>query len=95
MWNPAQDGGKIGPEFTFGLTLDKSLEEPFLIIKTAWGGKSLYYDFPPPSAGTYPRTPADIEKGAQSGSGLRQVLSAHDGAREARARRTAAGMPCL
>ncbi|MES2595579.1 MAG: sialate O-acetylesterase [Verrucomicrobiota bacterium] len=50
---PDQDGGKIGPEFTFGLTLDKSLDEPVLIIKTAWGGKSLHTDFRPPSAGPY------------------------------------------
>jgi len=59
---PAEDGGKIGPEFTFGLTMDAALHEPVLIIKTAWGGKSLNYDFRPPSAGPYPRTAADIEK---------------------------------
>jgi hypothetical protein len=59
---PAEDGGKIGPEFTFGLTMDRALTEPVLIIKTAWGGKSLCYDFHPPSAGPYPRTPQDIEK---------------------------------
>lgn len=50
---PAEDGGKIGPEFTFGLTLDNELQEPVLIIKTAWGGKSLHTDFRPPSAGPY------------------------------------------
>jgi hypothetical protein len=60
--NPAQDGGKIGPEFTFGITMDETFQEPILIIKTAWGGKSLYYDFRPPSAGVYPRSPQDIEK---------------------------------
>jgi hypothetical protein len=60
--NPAEDGGKIGPEFTFGITMDETFEEPVLIIKTAWGGKSLYYDYRPPSAGVYPRTPQDIEK---------------------------------
>lgn len=59
---PDQDGGKIGPEFTFGLTLDHALKEPVLLIKTAWGGKSLFHDFRPPSAGVYPRTPQDIEK---------------------------------
>jgi hypothetical protein len=59
---PQEDGGKIGPEFTFGLTMDRALQEPVLIIKTAWGGKSLFYDFRPPSAGVYHRTPADIEK---------------------------------
>ena len=33
-------GGKIGPEFTFGITMDAALDEPVLIIKTAWGGRS-------------------------------------------------------
>jgi alpha-galactosidase len=42
---------KIGPEFTFGITLEKRLGEPILIIKTAWGGRSLHTDFRPPSAG--------------------------------------------
>lgn len=50
---PDQDGGKIGPEFTFGLTMDAAFKEPVLIIKTAWGGKSLHTDFRPPSAGPY------------------------------------------
>ncbi len=43
---------KIGPEFTFGITLEEKLKEPILLIKTAWGGKSLYADFRPPSAAT-------------------------------------------
>jgi alpha-galactosidase len=51
--NPAKDGGKIGPEFTFGLAMDAALDEPVLIIKTAWGGKSLHTDFRPPGAGPY------------------------------------------
>lgn len=51
--NPTKDGGKIGPEFTFGLTMDAALAEPVLIIKTEWGGKSLHTDFRPPSAGPY------------------------------------------
>ena len=50
---PDKDGGKIGPEFTFGLTMDAALDEPVLIIKTAWGGKSLHTYFRPPSAGPY------------------------------------------
>lgn len=58
--NPQLDGGKIGPEFTFGLTLDATLTEHVLIIKTAWGGKSLYHDFRPPSAGVYQRNAKDI-----------------------------------
>lgn len=48
---------KIGPEFTFGLTLETKLSEPVLIIKTAWGGRSLHTDFRPPSAG--PEKPND------------------------------------
>ncbi|WP_038161241.1 sialate O-acetylesterase [Verrucomicrobium sp. BvORR106] len=51
--NPTNDGGKIGPEFTFGLTMDAALAEPVLIIKTAWGGRSLHTEFRPPSAGPY------------------------------------------
>jgi alpha-galactosidase len=41
----------IGPEFTFGITMQKHVNEPILLIKTAWGGKSLHTDFRPPSAG--------------------------------------------
>ena len=66
---PAEDGGKIGPEFTFGLTMDEAYTEPVLIIKTAWGGKSLFYDFRPPSAGVYPRSAMDIEKDRNPASG--------------------------
>jgi alpha-galactosidase len=40
-----------GPELGFGITMYERLEQPILIIKTAWGGKSLYGDFRPPSAG--------------------------------------------
>jgi hypothetical protein len=42
---------KIGPEFTFGLTMERRLKEPILLIKTSWGGRSLHTDFRPPSAG--------------------------------------------
>lgn len=46
----AQNGEKIGPEFMFGITLEKELDEPILLIKTAWGGKNLHTQFRPPSA---------------------------------------------
>lgn len=46
----ARDGA-IGPEFTFGITMEQHLDQPILLIKTAWGGKSLHTDFRPPSAG--------------------------------------------
>jgi hypothetical protein len=48
--------GKIGPEFTFGIYMNKMLGEPILLIKNAWGGKSLQGDFRPPSAGALPET---------------------------------------
>ncbi len=50
---PTKDGGKIGPEFTFGIYTEKALKQPILIIKTAWGGRSLNTEFRPPSAGPY------------------------------------------
>jgi hypothetical protein len=55
MWGQdrTKPGVNIGPEFTFGLTMDASFKEPVLIIKAAWGGKSLHTDFRPPSAGPY------------------------------------------
>jgi hypothetical protein len=43
----------FGPELGFGITVYEKLKEPILIIKTAWGGKSLHTDFRPPSAGPY------------------------------------------
>lgn len=49
----SQNGPKIGPEFTFGLYMQKFTDAPILIIKTSWGGKSLNTDFRPPSAGPY------------------------------------------
>lgn len=44
---------KIGPEFTFGLYMEKFTDAPILLIKTSWGGKSLNTDFRSPSAGPY------------------------------------------
>lgn len=49
----SQNGPKIGPEFTFGITIEKYSRGPILLIKTAWGGKSLNTDFRSPSAGPY------------------------------------------
>ena len=40
----------IGPELMFAQQLDEYFDDPVLIIKTAWGGKSLAVDFRPPSA---------------------------------------------
>lgn len=40
---------KIGPELGFGCCIGDALDEPVLLIKIAWGGKSLAEDFRPPS----------------------------------------------
>lgn len=58
---------KIGPEFTFGITMQKLTNEPILIIKTAWGGKSLNTDFHPPSAGPYVLNQYQLDKYAKQG----------------------------
>lgn len=44
---------KIGPELGFGMSIAKKIDSPILIIKTSWGGKSLHYNFRPPSVGAY------------------------------------------
>lgn len=44
-------GDQIGPELGFGHVVGDHLDEPVLLIKCAWGGKSLKKDFLPPSAG--------------------------------------------
>ncbi len=51
---------KIGPELAFGITMYENLKEPILLIKTAWGGKSLHTDFRPPSAGPYVYSPSRL-----------------------------------
>ena len=40
----------IGPELQFGHVVGDYYKEPVLLIKTAWGGKSLFKDFRPPSS---------------------------------------------
>jgi acetyl esterase/lipase len=60
----------IGPELQFGHEVGDAFDEPVLLIKTAWGGKSLYADFRPPSA--------DGETGpyyAQMIAGVREALA--------------------
>ena len=41
----------FGPELQFGHVIGEALSNQVLLIKTAWGGKSLYKDFRPPSSG--------------------------------------------
>ncbi|RCS44013.1 sialate O-acetylesterase [Bremerella cremea] len=42
---------KTGLELAFGFAMGEAYDEPVLLIKTAWGGHSLYQKFRPPSAG--------------------------------------------
>jgi alpha-galactosidase len=44
----------IGPELEFGNVVGDRYDRQVLLIKTAWGGRSLYRDFRPPSAGLPP-----------------------------------------
>jgi hypothetical protein len=46
----SRNPGWIGPEYGFGWAVGDHLKQPVLIIKVAWGGKSLNVDFRPPSA---------------------------------------------
>ena len=45
------DKHHFGPELQFGHVVGGQLQNPVLLIKTAWGGKSLFADFRPPSSG--------------------------------------------
>ncbi len=65
-WNRADIGGNpnitkgyvgpdttptgFGPEYGFGWAVGELFEEPVLLIKSCWGGKSLFGDFRPPRA---------------------------------------------
>ncbi len=73
---PDQDGGKIGPEFTFGITMDATFDEPVLIIKTAWGGKSLHTDFRSPSAGPYVFSDSQLANFHKRGKDLDAIKAA-------------------
>jgi len=66
-------GPKIGPEFTFGIYMQKLLDKPILIVKTAWGGKSLNTDFRPPSAGPYEFNEAQLEQFKKRGKDIEAI----------------------
>lgn len=68
-----EDGGKIGPEFTFGIYTRKLVNEPILIIKTAWGGKSINTDFRPPSAGPYEFNEKQLETFKKQGKDMAKM----------------------
>ena len=45
------DQHHFGPELQFGHVVGDHFDEQVLLIKTAWGGKSLFKDFRPPGSG--------------------------------------------
>lgn len=75
MWglDSTKPGDKIGPEFTFGLAMDAAFQEPVLIIKAAWGGKSLHTDFRPPSAGPHIFNETQLANIAKRGKDLAET----------------------
>lgn len=67
------DAKKIGPEYAFGLSIAQKVDGPILLIKTSWGGKSLNYNFRPPSAGAYELS--DKEKASGKADEIRENVS--------------------
>lgn len=61
---------KVGPEYAFGLSIAEKVSGPILLIKTSWGGKSLNYNFRPPSAGTY-----ELNEKEKSGGKADEILA--------------------
>lgn len=63
----------IGPEYAFGLTVGDYYEDPVLLIKSAWGGRSLVHNFLSPGSADYPPPEKDGDKGFQYAEVLRHV----------------------
>ncbi len=72
----------FGPELQFGHVIGDHCGGQVLLLKTAWGGKSLYKDFRPPSSGGqvgpyYSRMLAEIR---QALANLKKDFPTYDGA---------------
>ena len=68
-------GEKIGPELAFGITAQQKLNQPILLIKTAWGGQSLHTDYRSPSSGPYVPSEDDIKRGKFETAEQKQELA--------------------
>ncbi len=66
-------GGHIGPEYGFGFVVGDFYEDPVLLIKSAWGGRSLQKNFLSPSSMDYPEPKQDGDTGFQYAEILRHV----------------------
>lgn len=53
--------------------MQKQLNEPILVIKTAWGGKSLHTDFRSPGSGTYEFNEGQLESLKKRGQDIAQA----------------------
>jgi hypothetical protein len=72
----------FGPEYQFGHVVGQAYRDQVLLIKAAWGGKSLYRDFRPPSAGGevgpyYTKMVAEVREALAN---LKKDFPAYDGA---------------
>jgi len=65
--------GHIGPEYGFGFVVGDYYEDPVLIIKSAWGGRSLSHNFLSPSSAEYPKPQKDGDAGFQYAEVVRHV----------------------
>ena len=63
----ANNNDLFGPELGFGWVVGDALDQDVLIIKTAWGGKSIDRDFRPPSRG-FPDTLEQVFENAKKGA---------------------------
>lgn len=77
----SKPGEKIGPELAFGITMQEGLDQPILIIKTAWGGQSIHTDFRSPSSGPYLPSNDDIARKRFETDEQKALLKAKTGAR--------------
>jgi len=66
---------ELGPELGFGVTMQELVNEPILLIKTSWGGRSLLQDFRSPSAGDLPLGEGQEEKMKKAGTYDKQMVA--------------------
>jgi len=72
---------RIGPELGFGCVMGDACDDQVLLIKIAWGGKSLAKDFRPPSSGGevgpyYRELPKHVREGLAD---LKTLFPEYDG----------------
>ena len=80
-FTPYGEKHHFGPELQFGHVIGDCIESQVLLIKTAWGGKSLYKDFRPPSSGGQvgPYYTRMLEDVSEALANLKQYFPAYDG----------------